>query len=137
MNDLILREPLLQEIEDNTIEGYIQMSQSEIAMMIANAPSAQQWIPVSERLPEMDGWYQCTISVGKQQRYTMDLYFRCSNKRWIDHRRLSYYQQYELWGYGKSTVKHKISYEELDDIDRTEDVVAWTFLLEPYNCKKE
>ena len=47
MDDLILRQPLLQEIEDNTIEGYIQMSQSEIANMIADAPSAEKtgkWI---------------------------------------------------------------------------------------------
>lgn len=42
MSDLISRQPLLQEIEDNTIEGYIQMSQSEIANMIANAPSAEK-----------------------------------------------------------------------------------------------
>lgn len=50
MSDLISRQPLLQEIEDNTIEGYIQMSQSEIANMIANAPSAEntgKWIPVT------------------------------------------------------------------------------------------
>ena len=57
MNDLISRQDALKIVED-----YIDGSFAWGAMMLKlkRLPSAQQWIPCSERLPKEDGRYLCT-----------------------------------------------------------------------------
>lgn len=59
MSDLISREKLKKELtekifHDLTDEFYGTMQ------VIDELPSAQEWIPVSERLPEKGGWYLVT-----------------------------------------------------------------------------
>lgn len=51
MDDLISRQALLKTLNENKIEF-----NSDINYFIMNAPSVNQWIPCSERLPE-DGDY--------------------------------------------------------------------------------
>lgn len=89
-----------------------------------------KWIPVSERLPEYNGWYQCTANLDDLL-LTVDLYYK--NGKWLDNRRINMFDTYEIYGYGNSTEKHKLSYEELiSEFDWTANVIAWMPLPEPY-----
>ena len=89
-----------------------------------------KWIPVSERLPEYNGWYHCTADLDGQL-LTLDLFYK--NGKWLDNRRLNMFNCYDIYGYGNTTEKHKLSYEELiSEFDWTENVIAWMPLPEPY-----
>ena len=75
MNDLISRQALIEAIvntpslvQDETIPLQTQYDgatfrQIEILGIIDSMPPAQQWIPVTERLPEMAGIYLVTNSL--------------------------------------------------------------------------
>ena len=66
MNDLISRQEVLTKIREGeyigTLKdegGYVQRHRDFMEMyeIIRDLPSANQWIPCSERLPEKDGRY--------------------------------------------------------------------------------
>lgn len=66
MSDLISRKALIEKIRKYGIcgSGYSDEERiNDVIDMIESEPSAQQWIPCSERLPEEDGeyliWYDC------------------------------------------------------------------------------
>lgn len=69
MSDLISRKALIESIEKRiphmipNIYGMHDVTAEGIVEFIKNQPSAQQWIPVEERLPEEDGEYLCQIDV--------------------------------------------------------------------------
>ena len=106
---------------------------------ILNLPSAQsEWIPVSERSPKENGWYQCTVISNDLPQYlgTMDLFYK--NGKWFDNRRVDMYNTYDIFGYGGTKEKHKLSYRELvSEFEWTENVIAWKQLSRPYKPKKE
>lgn len=54
MNDLISRKAAISAVEkDSQVDGaYGYMDTKSIVDLLMDLPSAQQWIPVSERLPE-------------------------------------------------------------------------------------
>lgn len=88
------------------------------------------WIPCSLRLPEYNGWYHCTADLDDLL-LTVDLYYK--NGYWLDNRRINMFDCYDIYGYGNSTAKHKLSYQELiSEFDWTANVVAWMPLPEPY-----
>lgn len=88
------------------------------------------WIPVSERLPRENGWYQCTVVLNDLPR-TMELFYK--NGKWLDNRRINMFDTYDIHGYGNTKEKHKLSYQELiSEFEWTENVIAWMPLPEPY-----
>ena len=72
MSDLISRQAAIyaivntvSKVDDNKTlkdkyDGAV-FRQHEILDIIENMPPAQQWIPVSERLPEKEGYYLLTV----------------------------------------------------------------------------
>ena len=93
------------------------------------------WIPVSEKLPEKNGWYQCTVIVNARPK-TMELFYK--NGRWLDNRRIDMFNAYDIYGYGCTKEKHKLSYQELiSEFDWTENVIACMPLPEPYKAESE
>ena len=94
-----------------------------------------KWIPVSERLPEDNGWYQCTV-ISDNLSLIMDLFYKSG--KWLDNRRIDMYNIYDIYGYGFIPEKHKLSYQELiSDFDWTKNVVAWMPLPQPYKGESE
>lgn len=124
----------LKEIQENYIEGngYVRIPLTEWYVLDKAIQAIEQitWIPVSERLPEENGWYQCTV-ISDNLSMTMDLYYKSG--KWLDNRRIDMYNVYDVYGYGKTTEKHKLSYQEFPEFDWTKNVVAWKLLSEPYN----
>lgn len=92
-----------------------------------------RWILVNESLPKVNGWYQCIIQVLDIVR-TMDLYYK--NGKWLDNSIIYMFDKYDIYGYGRTTKNHKLSYEELKPtFDWTENVIAWKPLSEPYKVE--
>lgn len=92
-----------------------------------------RWVPISKRLPEKNGWYQCTVILDNLS-LTMDLYYR--NGKWLDNRRIDMFNLYDIYGYGNgygnTNERHKLSYQEFSEFDWTENVIAWMPLPQPY-----
>ena len=66
MSDLISRQAAIEEVarRDST-DGTVKVfGGREIAEILNGLPSAQQWIPCSERLPDQNGKY---LVVGRQK----------------------------------------------------------------------
>lgn len=81
MSDLIDRQVLLKTLNENKIEF-----NSDINYFIMSAPSVNQWIPCSERLPEDGTWNIFTdgkrISI---ERYKFDIVSHFwPEPRWFD-----------------------------------------------------
>ena len=67
MNDLISRQAAIDAIRASTSKytGFMEMemyTDDDAVEAINGVPSAQQWIPVSERLPEENGRYLTTCN---------------------------------------------------------------------------
>ena len=83
-----------------------------------------QWTPVSERFPDKDGWYICSI---KDERVN-SLYWDNRRARWVDNVRIHMFDLY--------TIRSKLTNEEI----RMEQeavywdgwVTAWMPLPEPW-----
>lgn len=88
-----------------------------------------RWIPVTKRSPEKNDWYQCTVILDNLS-LTMDLYYR--NGKWLDNRRIDMFNLYDIYGYGNTNERHKLSYQEFSEFDWTENVIAWMPLPQPY-----
>lgn len=96
---------------------------------------ANDWIPVSERLPEDNGWYQCTVILNDLPR-TMELFYK--NGKWLDNRRINMFDTYDIFGYGNTKEKHKLSYQELiSEFEWSQVVIAWKPLSQPYIAESE
>ncbi len=107
--------------------GYIDFKK------ICDLPSVNpqsKWNPCSEDLPTDNGWYQCTVIINDLPR-TMELFYK--NGKWLDNRRINMFDTYDIYGYGNTTEKHKLSYQELiSEFDWTKNVVAWMPLPVPF-----
>lgn len=58
MTDLISRQAAIDYIKSQKGRSFVGITiEGAILKMIKEIPSAQQWIPCSERLPEADGLY--------------------------------------------------------------------------------
>ena len=122
MDDLISRQAAIDLIENDKIDGdspFISLPRAQAVNRtcdrhvegIKNLPSAQRWIPVTERLPEpYSGEYLVTINNGRV--YTDVLWFDSPG----DGRYESCFYKEDDDGYGVVCV----------------DVVAWMPLPEPY-----
>lgn len=97
---------------------------------LPSAQPEQRWTPVSEGLPRENGWYQCTVIVNDLPR-TTELFYK--NDKWLNNQRIGMFNTYDIYGYGHTTEKHKLSYQELiSEFDWTENVVAWMPLPDPW-----
>ena len=91
-----------------------------------------RWVPVSERLPKENGWYQCTIIANDLPR-TMELFYK--NGKWLDNRRVDMFNTYDIYGYGNTKEKHKLSFQELiSEFKWSQAVIAWKPLSQPYKA---
>ena len=118
MSDLISREKLKKDIkrienlpwgdEDGNRVDFV-WSPKELEHMIDHQPSAQEWIPVSERVPEDGEEVLATVWVDDEVYIENVVY---THGRWD-----SIYEHYELEVYGRN---------------RNSDVLAWQPLPEPY-----
>lgn len=132
MDDSISRQDAIKEIARWI--GYIDEDMVlRIQTGLKKLPSAQPeqlWTPVSEGLPRENGWYQCTVIVNDLPR-TTELFYK--NDKWLNNQRIDMFNTYDIYGYGYTKEKHKLSYQELiSEFDWTENVVAWMPLPEPY-----
>lgn len=94
-----------------------------------------KWIPVSERLPEENEWYQCTVILNDLPR-TMELFYK--NGKWLDNRRIDMFNTYDIFGYGNTEERHKLSYQELiSEFEWSQHVIAWKPLPQPYKAEGE
>lgn len=59
-----------------------EYSMMDFCGWLDNAPTEQQWIPVSERLPEEDGMYEVTIIIDGDR--SVDIDFFCLGYLWDD-----------------------------------------------------
>lgn len=102
-------------------EGYYQGYEN------GSKDGMNSWISVNERKPFVNGWYQCTV---KDYHKVIDLYFK--DGKWLDNRRISMFEMYKIYGYGHSNEEHRMNYDEFDDFNWTDYVVAWMPLPLPY-----
>ena len=66
----------------------------------------------------------------------MELFYK--NGKWLDNRRIDMFNTYDVYGYGCTNEKHKLSYQELiSEFDWTENVIAWQLLPDPYRAESE
>lgn len=134
-----MRLDYLKEMQEIYVEGerYVRYPLSEWYPLDEAIEAVKQtrWIHVSDELPKDNGWYQCTVILDDLL-LTMDLFYK--NGKWLDNRRISMFNTYDIYGYGNSTEKHKLSYQELiSEFDWTADVVAWMPLPKPYKMESE
>ena len=67
-DDLISRKAAIDLFPNDALEwdtNYGYIAPHFARRMIKDLPSAQQWIPVTERLPEHDGWYLICNALNK------------------------------------------------------------------------
>ena len=83
------------------------------------------WKAFNKIKPITDGWYMTTVEIAGQQRYTMSLYWRCKDQKFIDNIRANVCECYKVLAYNG---------EQLYDIgqDRTDGVVAWRKIPKAY-----
>lgn len=131
---------LLLESKDNDIERSIREWEEwdkkyfEAIDVAIEALKQNQWIPCNERLPKKNSWYQCTVIINALP-LIMELFYK--NGKWLDNRRIGMFEAYDIYGYGHTKEKHKLSYQELNsEFDWTEEVIAWMPLSKPYERKQ-
>ena len=73
MKDTIYREDAIDAILDLNVEHRVSWKDAVIDTL-DELPSAQQWIPCSERLPEESGCYLVTVLDGLNKRTTFVKY---------------------------------------------------------------
>lgn len=104
-------------------------------MAIKALEQEPKWNLCSEDLPTHNGWYQCTVIINDLQ-LTMELFYK--NGKWLDNRRINIFDTYDIYGYGNTTEKHKLSYQELiSEFDWTKNVAAWMLLPKPYDPQEK
>lgn len=69
--DLIYRSAAI----DAFIEKYSYIDPMSIIQTISDLPSAQQWIPCSERLPEVEGLYLVTVKNDHKRIYSKTAWY--------------------------------------------------------------
>ena len=123
MSDLISRSALIEKIRKYGIcgSGYSDEERiNDVIDMIESEPSAQQWIPCSERLPEEDGEYLCQIDV--HGRAVMEVIGFSNNLYKVDE-----YDFFDCKG-----KKGFYGYDSEMGYYETSGVIAWMPLPEPY-----
>ena len=112
-----------------TIESAVEYLQNCGWMVEHDKALTQQWIPVSEKLPEKYGWYQVTLKDGRVSR----LYYDYKGDRWIDNVRKHMFELYDIY----SKITHKRITEKKEDVYWDDCVIAWMELPEPYKAESE
>lgn len=108
MSDLISRQDaidLIDGLETKRLRGQIELMFAPAISGLMSLPSAQQWIPCSERLPEQDGEYLVTVYCTK-------------NAIWVDN--FEYFKTSDGW------------VASSDAIDWNGYVTAWMPLPQPW-----
>ena len=95
---------------------------------VPSAQPEQRWIPCSERLPHMYGWYLCTLIDGR-----VNAYYWNNNGVWLDNAKKHLFDLYEIRSrYTGMEIK-----PEDEAVYWTEWVVAWMPMPEPYREEGE
>lgn len=95
MSDLIERRAAIDAVEkESQVDGaYGYMDTKSIVDLIMDLPSAQQWIPISERLPEVGR--NVLMSVGKGM-YTAEGFLK-GNGKWAQYRWSANLDNVDAW----------------------------------------
>ena len=130
MSDLISRRAALDgKISIQRADGVEIYSDEAVPVeYLKNLPSAQQWIPCSERLPEEAGWYLCTYKDGR-----VNTKYWSKDKGWVDNIRL---HMFELYDIRSRLTKKEVKLAE-ESIYWDDWVKAWMPLPEPMKGEKE
>ena len=128
MDDLISRQAAIDALGDKPLawtEGEYELGLQQQWEADVNAikalPSAQQWIPCSEKLPEKNGRYLVTRGL------------KACNSIW---NRVYIVNYTDLMG----LIAEKIWWEGnvgKSDFQKIDDVIAWKLLEEPYKGEQE
>lgn len=131
MSDLISRKALLNHLSSWQMEQFAEVGHEKeynlldmIIRGVENEPSAQQWIPVEERLPEEDGEYLCQIDV--HGRAVMEVIGFSNNLYKVDE-----YDFFDCKG-----KKGFYGYDSEMGYYETSGVIAWMPLPEPMKTKE-
>ena len=125
-------ENVTKDMERNYSTLHYLQELKEIKSDNAITNEGEGWTAVSEGLPKMNGWYECTVIVNTLP-WTAEFYYK--NGKWVDNRRIDMIHTYDIYGYDPVTKEknHKLSYQELiSEYDWTGYVVAWKPLSKPY-----
>lgn len=98
-----------------------------VEWLVGKSPPAQpepHWIPVSERLPDKDGWYICSL---KDERVN-SLYWDNRRAIWVDNVRKYMFDLYTI----RSKLTNKEIGMEQEAVYWDGWVTAWMPLPEPY-----
>ena len=106
MNDLISRQAAIETVRK-------AKDKSEAHRMLIQLPSAQRWIPCSERMPEEDGQYLITVKYKHVNDSYEDIY--------AEHGEF-YYGRWDMFCFGHC--------------GEVEDILAWCELPEPWEEEK-
>ena len=116
MSDLIDRQAAIDAVFKLEIETRPSWLDA-VLKMLKDLPSAQQWIPCSERLPEVNGRYLVTRGLNA----CGSLWNRIYIANYSD---LMGLKSERIWWNGNVGKS---------DFERIDDVIAWMPLPEPYN----
>lgn len=125
VSDLISREDAIKEAYTITIDGEsFDVVQVET---LEGLPTAQQWVPCSERLPENTEPVNITWVNRKPEPYYADI----KNKPFTA---TGHYHNGKWWWYSVVCQDYLDEYGkcEMDEMDRDIEVIAWMPLPEPY-----
>lgn len=94
------------------------------------------WRPYPNWKPRKEGWYQCTVRNEEDPTitYVLDLYFRPSDKKWIDKRRQRVFYGYKVYKAGREPLEYNRVHT--DRLCERDDVIAWKKLPRVYHGKR-
>ena len=118
MDDLISRQWLMECFNEGWIKFDTEKDESRFIHLIRDiAPSAQQWIPCSERMPEEDHWLG-----GSGRQFSDEVLVSVAN-----------HDDEDIWTYISQTIDGEWALE----LPAHCEITAWRELPEPYRGEEK
>ena len=95
-----------------------------------------RWRQYPKRKPKEKGYYLCTVKMGDDDGYVLKLFYNPKHDRWSDIRRQKLFDGYVVYKVCRAPIEENRVYTD-GLCDRTDDVVAWKKLSDPYISKKK
>lgn len=115
-NDLISRQATIDALDGYILDETTDLYGNSVREILEQLPPAQQWIPVSERLPETSGRYLVTRGLNACGAMWNRVYI-------ANYSDLMGIKSEKIWWQGNVGKS---------DFERIDDVIAWMPLPEPY-----
>ena len=133
MDDLIRRQAVIKALSDFFIVGFYDKATVKGTIgIIKELPSAQQWIPVTERLPENTE----PVNITWVNRNPVPYYADIKDKPFTA---TGHYCNGRWWWFSAICQDYLDEYGEckMDEMDGDIEVIAWMPLPEPYKEERE